>query len=176
MYKYPLKLTRSCSKKQGHGVATVELVDADEQTVMFARIDLRRKTSPIIYQGRAQRQELYQLLPRANSKRRQYDVLEAGGTPVGRLRMKLNGRLRGKFYRKDEKIAVLKANKGKYAFQLHDPEARGYALLLHDTVAMRLEHRADEGYLTITRVGALDEAVEGFLLAGLCMVAAFQTE
>ena len=176
MYKYPLRLTRSCSKKQGHSVATVELVDADEQTVMFARIDLRRKSSPIIYRGRAQRQELYQLLPRANSKRRRYDILEAGGTSVGRLRMKLNGRLRGKFYRKGEKVATLKANKGKYAFQLQDPDARGYALLLHDTVVMWLEHRTDEGCLTIRRVGALDEKVEGFLLAGLCMVAAFQME
>jgi hypothetical protein len=176
MYKYPLRLTRSCSKKQGHVVATVELVDADGQMVMFARIDLQRKTSPIIYRGRAQRQELYQLLPRANSKRRQYDLLEADGTPVGRLRMKLNGRLRGKFYREGEKIAALKANKGKYAFPLHDPHARGYALLVHDAVAMRLEHRADEGYLTIMRVGSLDEEVEEFLLAGLCMVAAFQME
>ncbi|MFP4346581.1 MAG: hypothetical protein ACLFU8_17995 [Anaerolineales bacterium] len=157
-------------------MATVELVDADEQAVMFARIDLRRKSSPIIYRGRAQRQELYQLLPRANSKRRQYDVLEAGGTSVGRLRMKLNGRLRGKFYRQGEKVATLKANKGQYAFHLHDPHAHGYVLLLHDTVVMRLAHRPDEEYVTITQVGPLDEEVEGFLLAGLCMVAAFQME
>ncbi len=175
MEKYPLILTRSCFERQNHRVAALQVRDASGKSVLFTRVDVTRLSSPIVYRRSVQREELYQLLPKPNAKRRAYDVLQADGTPLGSVELKQNGRLRVRYYDLEgQKIGRIKVAKGDYAFPCPEPETPSYILLWRHEPVLQICHQVRQERLTLAAVGELPPVDEGLALVGLCLGAAYQ--